>query len=126
MTLCIFHNLDGGLYVKIKCNMPKTKKWALWGAFIGLVIGIIETVGIVHCNWNPVEGSVVQNSDFLCRNGAYIYFPYWPFHVAGMVLGGVMDIFGYWGGYIGAIIFSVLLSVLFFYFLGSILLKFFK
>lgn len=45
-----------------------------WGFIIGLIIAIIETIGVSLCEWNPVEGSVVP--DGLCQDLIPIYFPW--------------------------------------------------
>jgi hypothetical protein len=94
--------------------MNKTKKWALWGAGIGLVIGLIETVGIVSCNWNPVEGSVVPLG--FCRDMGYLFIPYYFFHFTGLALSSVFEILGDWGYYIASMCISLVLFVAIFYF----------
>ena len=44
------------------------------GRIIGICIGVIVLIGILICNWNIVEGSVVP--DGICRSSLTLFYPF--------------------------------------------------
>ncbi|MBS3083809.1 hypothetical protein J4423_03325 [Candidatus Pacearchaeota archaeon] len=42
------------------------------GLILGVLVAVISTLGILICNWNPVEGSVIPQG--LCRTPIQLFY----------------------------------------------------